>query len=52
MKIIYMECDAEEMKANRTLIDAFVDVGNAIVAAFNAPISDSFEAELKKDEED
>ncbi len=49
MKIIYMECNAEEMKANRTLIDAFVDVGNAIVAAFNAPISDNFEEVLKKE---
>lgn len=51
MKIFYVECNAEEMKTNRTLMDALTSVANSIVNAFNAPIPDELEQELEKDEE-
>lgn len=46
MKIVYIECNSEEMKANRTFIDALVDIANSIVDSFNSPISDELEEEL------
>ena len=51
MKILFVECNAEEMRANRTLIDALTDVAHNIVDAFNSQIPDELEQELKKDEE-
>lgn len=50
MKIVYIECNAEEMKANRTLIDALADIANGIVDSFSSPISDEFEEELSNAE--
>lgn len=38
MKIVYIECNAEEMKANRTLIDAITDAVNSMLD-FNSPVS-------------
>lgn len=51
MKILFVECNAEEMRANRTFIDALTDVAHNIVDAFNSPIPDELEQELEKDEE-
>jgi len=51
IKILFVECIAEEMRANRTLIDALTDVAHNIVDAFNSQIPDELEQELKKDEE-
>lgn len=48
MKIVYIECNAEEMRANRTLIDALTDVVHSIVDAFQSPISNEMEEELCK----
>lgn len=48
MKIVYIECNAEEMRANRTLIDALTDVAHSIVDAFQSPISNEMEEELCK----
>lgn len=43
MKFIYIEANAEEMKANRTLIEALQDVVGSVVDTLNAPVSDEFE---------
>ena len=43
MKIVYIEANADELKANRTLIEAIQDVVKGIVDTFNTPISDEFE---------
>lgn len=43
MKFVYIEANAEELKSNRTLMDAMKDVVDSIVNAFNVPISDEFE---------
>lgn len=43
MKIIYIEANAEELKSNRTLMDAMKDIADSIVNTFNAPISDELE---------
>lgn len=51
MKILFVECSAEEMRANRALIDALTDVAHSVVDAFNSPIPDELEQELEKDEE-
>ena len=51
MKMIYIECNAEEMKSNRTFIDALTDIVNGIVSTFNSPISDELESELKNEED-
>lgn len=48
MKIVYIECNAEEMRANRTLIDALTDVVQSIVDVFQSPISNEMEDELQK----
>ena len=48
MKIVYIECNAEEMRANRTLIDALTDAVHNIVDAFNSPVSDELEDEIRK----
>lgn len=33
MKVIYIECDAEELKANRTMLDNLADTFSAITRA-------------------
>lgn len=43
MKFVYIEANAEELKSNRTLMDAMKDITDSIVNTFNAPISDEFE---------
>ena len=43
MKFVYIEANAEELKSNRTLIEALQDVVGSIVDAFNTPVSDDFE---------
>ncbi len=48
MKIIYLECNEEELKINRTLLDAFQDIGTAIVNAFNTPVSDDLEKRIQE----
>ena len=46
MKIVYIECNAEEMKANRTFIDALVDIANGIVDGLDfVPVSDEDDEE-------
>ena len=52
MKIVYIECDAEEMRANRTFIDALTDIAHSIVDALNSPIPNDLEEELEKDEKE
>lgn len=52
MKIVYIECDAEEMRANRTLIDTLTDIAHGIVDALNSPIPNDPEQELEKDEKE
>ena len=52
MKIVFIECNAEEMRANRTLIDAITDVVHSIVDAFNSPIPNDLEEKLEKDEKE
>ncbi len=42
MKIIYIECNENEMKANRTFIDTLTDIAQNIVSALNSPVSDDF----------
>ena len=49
MKIVYIECNAEEMRANRTLIDALTDVVHSIVDAFNSPIIKDLEKDEKEE---
>ena len=44
MKLIYMECNAEEMKANRTFMDALTDIAESIVNTFNSPVPEEFGA--------
>ena len=51
MKILFVECNAEEMRANRTFIDALTDVAHSIVDAFNSLIPDELKQELEKEEE-
>lgn len=51
MKILFVECNAEEMKTNRTFMDALTDVVHGIVDTLNSPIPDEWEQELEKDEE-
>lgn len=51
MKILFVECNAEEMRDNRTLIDDLTDVAHSIIDAFNSHIPDELEQELEKDEE-
>lgn len=48
MKIVYIECNAEEMKANRTLIDAITDGLHNIVRDFNSPVTDEREDVIRK----
>jgi len=43
MKFVYIEANAEELKSNRTLIEALQDVAGSIVDTLNTPISDEFE---------
>lgn len=45
------EKEREQMKANRTFIDALTDIAHNIVDALNSPISEELEQELEKDEE-
>lgn len=45
MKILFVECNAEEMRVNRTFIDALTDVVRNIVDTFNSPIPDGLEQE-------
>lgn len=48
MKIIYIECNAEEMSANRTLIDTLTDIAHSIVDALQSPVGE----EVNRDEKD
>lgn len=43
MKFIYIEANADELKSNRTLIEAIQYVVGSIVDTFNTPISDELE---------
>lgn len=56
MKIIYFECDAEEMRANRTILDTVSDVVSSItrvLAGVDVDSSQVAEAMAKmSDEED
>lgn len=49
--MLFVEMDAEEMRANRTMIDALIDVANCIVDTFRMPVSDEDELN-SEDEED
>lgn len=51
MKILFIECNAEEMKANRTFMYALTDAVRNIVDTLNSPITDGLEQEPEKDEE-
>ena len=50
MKMLFVERNAEEMRANRTIIDALTDVARSIVDTFNAPIPDDAEDMLEEAE--
>ena len=53
MKIIMIECDAEEIKANRTLFDSITDaVSNFVSNMRNSGITPEMLAALHTDEED
>ena len=52
MKLLYVEMNAEEMKANRTLMDALTDMVHGIVDVFNSPVSDDFGKVEESEEED
>lgn len=52
MKIMYIECNEEEMRANRSLMDALTDIAQGIANAFNTPISDELEEDLQEAESD
>lgn len=43
MKFVYIEANAEELKSNRTLIEALQDVVGSVVDTLNTPVSDEFE---------
>ena len=43
MKFVYIEANADELKTNRTLMEAIQDVVGGIVDTLNSPISDEFE---------
>ena len=43
MKFVYIEANADELKANRTLMEAIQDVVGGIVDTLNSPISDEVE---------
>jgi len=43
MKFIYIEANAEEIRANRTLMQALQDVVGSVVDTLNTPVSDDFE---------
>lgn len=52
MKIIMIECDAEEIKANRTLFDSITDAVSQFVSdAHNAGITSEMLAALHEDSE-
>jgi hypothetical protein len=55
MKLIYIECNAEEMRANRTFIDALTDIACSIVDTFHEPMPDTYaealNEEMEKEEE-
>ncbi len=52
MKIVYIECDAEEMRANRTLIDALTDVAHSIVDALQSPVSEEVKEPTTEEEQE
>ena len=52
MKIFYFEGTAEELKVNRSLMDALCDIAHGIVQMFNKPVSDETEEILQEDEDD
>ena len=52
MKVVYIECSVEEMRANRTFMDALTDIVDGIVSTFNSPISDELENELNEESEE
>lgn len=53
MKLVYIECNEAEMKANRTFIDALTDIAKSIVDTLNSPVEEDFDAvdENKQDGE-
>ena len=48
MKFVYIEANADELKANRTLIEAIQDVVEGIVDTLNSPISDEVEGAINE----
>ena len=50
MKMIYVECNAEEMKANRTFIDALMDIVHGIVDTLNGPAPENLQGEDPENE--
>lgn len=57
MKIVYLECDVDELKANRGILDAVVDACNGILGSFygnnyHAPTDEEIREYEKQTEED
>ena len=48
MKIVYIECDAEEMRANRTFIDTLTDIAHSIVDALQSPVGEEANGDEEK----
>lgn len=52
MKIIYIECDAEEMRANRTFIDTLTDIVHSIVDDLQSPVCEAAKEPAAEEEQE